>query len=144
MRIYRRLHLITKTYLMLIVFHFGLMILGNYRMIYLTINSFPVNLYAKPFLSAQELRNEIIIVRKIILHCCSYFPFKAECMHQSLLAFSLIRRRLGIPVDIHVGVKKFPFAAHAWITLDGKNVFDSVKVTDELSVILSSEWGGIK
>lgn len=75
----------------------------------------------------------------LIDRACSWYPLEAQCLHRSFLGYKYIRTRLGIPVEIVIGVKKFPFYAHAWLILNGRNINEKEIVTRNLKVILSSK-----
>jgi Transglutaminase-like superfamily len=51
----------------------------------------------------------------------AFFPGRAICLEQSLTLYVLLRRR-GIAAQLKLGVQPFPFAAHAWVELDGEPV----------------------
>ncbi|HEX8694288.1 MAG TPA: lasso peptide biosynthesis B2 protein [Longimicrobium sp.] len=51
----------------------------------------------------------------------AFFPGRAVCLEQSLALYVLLRRR-GVPAELRLGVQPFPFAAHAWVELDGEPV----------------------
>lgn len=130
-----------KLSIMLLLIHFGLVIFGYRRVFYFVVDSFPTNLFARRFNDVNQIKKALGDINNCIAACCSIAPFKAECMHQSFLAYYLIRRHLGIPVDIMIGVNKFPFTAHAWVALNGKNIFENDNSANEMSIILSSRWG---
>jgi len=43
-----------------------------------------------------------------------YYRRRKDCLPKALTTFHLLRRQ-GIPAELCFGVKKFPFAAHAWV-----------------------------
>lgn len=51
----------------------------------------------------------------------AFYPGRAQCLEQSLALFVLLRRR-GIAADLKIGVKPFPFTAHAWVEHEGHAV----------------------
>ena len=51
----------------------------------------------------------------------AFYPRRALCLEQSLTLFVLLRRA-GAPAELKVGARTMPFAAHAWIELDGEPV----------------------
>jgi hypothetical protein len=51
------------------------------------------------------------------------YPGRARCLEQSLALYWLLRRR-GVPVEFAIGAQPYPFAAHAWVTYNGKPVND--------------------
>jgi hypothetical protein len=44
----------------------------------------------------------------------AFFPGRARCLEQSLTLYVCLRR-VGIAVDLRIGVQPYPFTAHAWI-----------------------------
>lgn len=70
---------------------------------------------------------------------CALVPFKAECLHRSFLGFRFVRTKYSIPVDLVIGVKKFPFSAHAWLVLNDKNINEEEEYTKQFIIILSSK-----
>ncbi|WP_409344795.1 lasso peptide biosynthesis B2 protein [Paenibacillus sp. MBLB4367] len=85
----------------------------------------------------QDVIKLLILIDKI----CTMYPFEAQCLHRSFLGYRYIRKQFGIPVDLVIGVRKFPFYAHAWLKLRDKNVNESDEFTRDLIVILSSSEG---
>lgn len=73
---------------------------------------------------------------------CALVPFKAECLHRSFLGFRFVRSKYSIPVDLVIGVKKFPFSSHAWLVLNDININEEESYTQQFIVILSSK--GVK
>lgn len=55
-----------------------------------------------------------------------YFRRRKDCLPRALTVCRLLRRR-GIAADFCLGVKKFPFGAHAWVECGGELVDDRVE-----------------
>ncbi len=53
-----------------------------------------------------------------------YYRRRLDCLRRSLTIFVLVRCR-GVPATLRIGVKRFPFAAHAWVECLGEVVDDS-------------------
>ena len=53
-----------------------------------------------------------------------YFRRRLDCLPRSLTVYLLLRRR-GIPAAFHIGVKRYPFGAHAWVECLGEVLDDS-------------------
>jgi Transglutaminase-like superfamily len=64
------------------------------------------------------------------------FVKKAECLHQSILAASILLKK-GYQVDLKIGVSKKDFSAHAWVEYDGNILNDQPEVHNQYNVILS-------
>lgn len=54
----------------------------------------------------------------------AFFPGRAICLEQSIALFLVLRWR-RIPAVLRIGVQPYPFAAHAWIELDNRPVFEN-------------------
>lgn len=52
-----------------------------------------------------------------------YYRRGEDCLPKALTTFHLLRRQ-GIPADLCFAVKKFPFAAHAWVEVYGEPLDD--------------------
>lgn len=44
----------------------------------------------------------------------AFFPGRALCLEQSLTLWVLLRRS-GVDADLRLGVRPYPFGAHAWV-----------------------------
>ncbi|HJU64930.1 MAG TPA: lasso peptide biosynthesis B2 protein [Gemmatimonadaceae bacterium] len=53
----------------------------------------------------------------------AFFPGRALCLEQSL-ALHFLLRRAGVESRLRLGVQPHPFAAHAWVELNGEPVND--------------------
>lgn len=93
----------------------------------------------KPITIEQHHVDRMFRLLRTIDKACALVPFKAECLHRSFLGFRFIRKKCSIPVDLVIGVKKFPFSAHAWLVLGDKNVNEDESYTNQFLVILSSK-----
>lgn len=54
-----------------------------------------------------------------------YHRRRLNCLPRSLAIYVLLRRR-GVPATLRIGVKRFPFAAHAWVECLGEVLDDSI------------------
>ena len=73
-----------------------------------------------PAVAARDTRLVEECTRTVTL-AAAFFPGRAICLEQALALFLVLRRR-GVPAEIRVGVQPYPFAAHAWVELDGAAV----------------------
>lgn len=65
----------------------------------------------------------------------SGFYFKrAWCLQRSAATACLLRLR-GFPARLIIGVQRMPFAAHAWVELDGRVINDEPRVCSAFEVI---------
>lgn len=53
-----------------------------------------------------------------------YYRRRLDCLPRSLAIYVLLRRQ-GVPATLRIGVKRFPFAAHAWVECLGEVIDDS-------------------
>jgi len=63
-------------------------------------------------------------VMQRVISASTFYPGRAECLEQSLVAYVLLRRR-GVPVQLRLGVQPYPFRAHAWIELNGRPISEA-------------------
>ncbi len=54
-----------------------------------------------------------------------YHRRRLNCLPRSLAIYILLRRQ-HVPATLRVGVKRFPFAAHAWVECLGEVIDDSI------------------
>lgn len=64
-----------------------------------------------------------------------YYRVRRDCLPAGMLAFYLMRRR-GLPAELCIGVRKFPFKAHAWVELEGRIVFTTPADIAKYKVIM--------
>ena len=70
---------------------------------------------------------------------CRLVPWQARCLHRSFLGYRFLRKQVGVPVVMTIGVQKFPFSAHAWLTLNGRCVNEEPELVARYTVILQSK-----
>ena len=54
-----------------------------------------------------------------------YYRRRLDCLPRALTIFVLLRRQ-GVPATLRIGVKRFPFGAHAWVECLGEVLDDFV------------------
>jgi hypothetical protein len=72
-----------------------------------------------------EVHDRLLIdacTRSVAL-AAAFFPGRALCLERSLTLWYVLRSR-GVPVELCLGVQKFPFAAHAWVAHRGDPLND--------------------
>jgi len=69
---------------------------------------------------------------------CAWYPRKADCIHKSFLGYKIVRKKFSIPVEIVIGIKKFPFAAHAWLVYKNMNFLNDVADTEGFKIIMDT------
>ena len=55
-----------------------------------------------------------------------YYRRRRDCLPRALTACLLLWRR-GVPATLHIGVKRYPFGAHAWVECDGQTVLGDTR-----------------
>ncbi|MNW43071.1 hypothetical protein D3C74_202600 [compost metagenome] len=86
----------------------------------------------------KKVSMEISIFFQMLDIVCAWYPRKADCIHKTFIGYKLLRRKYKIPVDMVVGVRKFPFEAHAWLKLGDVNFFKDEVDTDKYKIVLRS------
>jgi hypothetical protein len=66
-------------------------------------------------------------------------PFPSTCLTRSIVLSRLLRRR-GLAAGIRIGVRRGegPFAAHAWVEVDGEPVSDRADVAERHAAFAES------
>ncbi|SRR6266550_2864339 len=54
-------------------------------------------------------------------HACIWYPKRVLCLQRSAVTTCLLRSR-GVPAQMVLGARKFPFKAHAWAEVNGRAV----------------------
>ena len=57
-------------------------------------------------------------IARAVERTAALLPLRARCIEQSIAMLVLCRRR-GIPCRLQIGARPLPFAAHAWVEVDG-------------------------
>jgi hypothetical protein len=73
------------------------------------------------------------ICQAVDLAAVLYFR-KVLCLQRSAATACLLKR-YGFPAQLVIGVQQLPFAAHAWVEMDGLVVNDKPYVSDIYSVL---------
>lgn len=86
----------------------------------------------------EENSEEILEWFILLDQVCCWYPRKADCIHKTLIGYKILQSKYGIPVNMVIGIKKFPLEAHAWIRYQGHNLFEEMENLDSLKVIIDS------
>ena len=77
---------------------------------------------------AADLPNPLRVVegtRQAVRVATRYYWRRGpDCLPRSLTLFVLLRRR-GVPATLRIGVKRYPFGAHAWVECLGEVLDDT-------------------
>lgn len=55
-----------------------------------------------------------------------YYRRRRDCLPRALTACLLLWRG-GVPATLHIGVKRYPFGAHAWVEYNGQRVLGDTR-----------------
>ena len=78
---------------------------------------------------AAEAQEEMILeqtLASVVTATRLYYRRRKDCLPKSLTIYYLVRKQ-GIPAELCIGVKKFPFAGHAWVEYRGRVIDDFPK-----------------
>jgi hypothetical protein len=53
-----------------------------------------------------------------------YYRRRLDCLPRAMAVYILLRRR-GVPATLRIGVKRYPFGAHAWVECLGEALDDA-------------------
>lgn len=72
-------------------------------------------------------------ILKMVEDTCLLFFNEARCLHRSVSAYHLFRKK-QLPIDLVIGVSKKPFISHAWLEFDGQVINDAPEFVEKLNV----------
>jgi len=58
-------------------------------------------------------------VKQAVTRATVFFPFSTQCLIRSAVTVALLRTR-GVVAHLVIGCRQLPFAAHAWVEVDGR------------------------
>jgi Transglutaminase-like superfamily len=62
-----------------------------------------------------------------------YYRSRLDCLPKSVTLFLMLKTK--VPVDLCIGVKKFPFSGHAWVEHNGKVIGDNPRRVQAYTVL---------
>lgn len=65
----------------------------------------------------------------------AFVPARILCLERSLVLYHKLKRS-GVPVALRLGVRAYPFAAHAWVELEGSPVNETPDFLKDFTPIL--------
>ena len=71
---------------------------------------------------------------KNVIMATAFYPGRSKCLEQAVASYVLLRR-MGVPVQIRLGVQPYPFYAHAWLEMDGKPLTESEEVIARFALL---------
>lgn len=69
-----------------------------------------------PASTADHLEPAVFAIDRLVRDVAARHPLNTECKERSLVVWLLIRAGLQLPSAVVIGVKPYPFHAHAWVT----------------------------
>lgn len=76
----------------------------------------------------------IVAADRVVALAAAFYPGRAHCLERSLVLYERLSR-LGAAPEFRLGVQAAPFAAHAWIELDGTPVNDCAEHVAHFAVV---------
>ncbi|HUP90244.1 MAG TPA: lasso peptide biosynthesis B2 protein [Longimicrobiales bacterium] len=73
--------------------------------------------------------DDVAAVMRQVIRATAMYPGRSLCLEQSVAAMFLLRRR-GVDARVRLGVQHYPFAAHAWVEIDGVAVTETEEVVN--------------
>jgi hypothetical protein len=110
---------VVPAYLCLVIVDAALRLLGFGR-IHLWLHRLPLGRRRPDLERARRLA-------RAVDRAAAFYPKRAWCLERSLVTLILMRVRRW-PARLVLGAKRMPFAAHAWVELDGQAVNDGPRV----------------
>jgi len=69
-----------------------------------------------------------------VMNATTWYPGRAQCLEQSVAGYILVRRR-GYDVRVRLGVRPYPFTAHAWLEHAGRPLTESEEAVSGFAVL---------
>ncbi|MCR8845068.1 lasso peptide biosynthesis B2 protein [Paenibacillus sp. SC116] len=135
---FRKICSFIHIYLMLIIFDLELSWKGFNRTFEKFKNKYVVNNPIRSEAEFKDIGNKIFNFFDMLDIVCAWYPRKADCIHKTFLGYKVVRKKYKIPVDIVVGIRKFPFEAHAWLQSNNVNFFGDDEETKKYTIVLTS------
>jgi hypothetical protein len=99
----------------------------NFAAIYDRVRRTPLGTRHKKMLRCTQLCHAVDLAAVLYFH-------KVLCLQRSAATACLLKKH-GFPAQLVIGVQQLPFAAHAWVELDGAVINDKSYVPDIYSVL---------
>ena len=80
---------------------------------------------ARAAASSSHRRHVALTMEAVRTATRYYWRRRLDCLPRALTIHLLLRRR-GVPATLHIGVKRYPFGAHAWVECLGDVLDDSI------------------
>lgn len=79
----------------------------------------------------------IVAVDSAVRDAAARLILSPECKERALVAWQILRGRMGLPAVLLIGIRLYPFQAHAWVELQGQCVSDDEVRCREFTPIAS-------
>lgn len=88
---------------------------------------------------SEEKAQEIVKLFSLLNIVCTWYPRKADCILKTMIGYKILREKYELPVDMVIGVRKFPFEAHAWLMMGNNDFFEEGVETSSFKIVLNSK-----
>lgn len=82
-----------------------------------------------PLVSVERDQQQARAGFAIVDRLCRWYS-RSECLHRAVVGYVALRKA-GLDVQLVIGVRKFPFAAHAWLECEGVVISDEQDVQQQ-------------
>lgn len=72
-----------------------------------------------PVSSRQPHLDSISLAVYVVNRAAAFFPRQSVCLSRAAV-ITILLRKLGFPAAMIIGVRRLPFASHAWVALHGE------------------------
>lgn len=100
--------------------------------VYTSLKRYPAG-NGKPILDIDSATNAFLRAENFFLNRRGL----SDCLPRSLALYEFLHVHCGHAVTHHMGVKRYPFAAHAWVTYQQQAIFDKSSQLAEFKTIAS-------
>jgi transglutaminase superfamily protein len=118
----RRASIFLEAYVLLVLIDLGLHTIGLDRVCSL------ISRKPKSSIKASTLA-EVAEVAWVALGAYRWYRPGVACLHRAVTLYALFKHR-SIPIELCLGIKAHPFAAHSWVEYKGEIVGDSPGLRD--------------
>jgi hypothetical protein len=101
---------------------------GRFPARYQTVKSWPV----EPHPTAES--EDIERICSAVDEAAAWYPKESLCLQRASVTACLLRQH-GVPAEMKIGIRKLPFASHAWVEVAGKVINDHKGVQTYFKVI---------
>jgi hypothetical protein len=127
--------LLFQSVLLLPVIHFGLLLLGYYRLREVMEKLIPLKTIDRSVSETKVLQRARQVAR-IVSVAAQHGLYKATCLRRSLLAWGFLRRaRIQSEICFGVRMSNGKLEAHAWVEYNGTVVNDSATVRENYEAL---------